>query len=48
VDLWRDGPDCWVATVHGDPGLLAQASSRQGALRSLKTNVEAVRKVGLL
>src|SRR4051812_12872584 len=26
IDLWHD-PDWWVASVHDDPGLLAQAKS---------------------
>ena len=47
VDLWR-GSACWVAAVHDDPGLLAQAETRRDVLRSLKANLEAVEKLGLL
>jgi hypothetical protein len=49
VDLWQiANPECWVASVHDDPGLFAQQPTREEALTVLKSEVESVISLGLL
>ena len=49
VGLWREtNPECWVASVLDDPGLVAQQDTHEQALEALRSDCDVALMLGLL